>query len=111
MTLKTVDLTNFLQGSSDEQSARAFLRATQEDGFAYIRGYQSIVPQDLVDQVFQCSKRFFELPVERKEKLRFTSCAANRGWLAVGREQASLSKDVDQINSERQSQPGQMFSE
>ena len=48
------------------------------------------------------NERFFDLPLAKKNELAYTSSKANRGYLSFGREQASLSKDPDQIGAERE---------
>lgn len=128
MGLNTIDLTAFLEGkispAEEQELARSFVDLSSRWGFFYVRGYESVVPKDLVDKVFQyvralsCSpapvcarfelKRtnlqnasFFDLPQATKDRLAFVSSKANRGYLAQGREQPSLSKDEDQIALER----------
>lgn len=127
MGLNTIDLQPFLEGSisSAEQQALAnsFKELSATWGFFYVKGYESMVPKELVDRVFDyvglllCSgtppeltvafrwrqnARFFSLPQEVKDRLAFTSSKANRGYLAQGREQPSLSKDEAEIARERE---------
>lgn len=40
------------------------------------------------------NERFFDLPLQVKDSLAYTSSKANRGYLSFGREQASLSTQV-----------------
>ncbi|BGP17068.1 hypothetical protein JCM10213_000294 [Rhodosporidiobolus nylandii] len=104
--LNTVDLRSFLSGDStpeqDRATAQAFVDNAAKVGFFYVTGWESVVPKDLVEEVFEYNKRFFDLPLEKKDALAYTSSKANRGYLSFGREQASLSKDPDQIESERE---------
>ncbi|GAA5924356.1 hypothetical protein JCM3775_005667 [Rhodotorula graminis] len=105
-SLNTLDISRFLTGQStptqDRALAAAFVQLAKEVGFFYVEGYESVVPQELVDEVFHHNERFFDLPLEKKNELAYTSSKANRGYLSFGREQASLSKDPDQIGAERE---------
>ncbi|GAA6055794.1 hypothetical protein JCM3770_004804 [Rhodotorula araucariae] len=105
-SLNTLDLSRFLSGAStaaeDRALADSFVKYASEVGFFYCMGYEAIVPQELVDEAFAYNERFFALPVEKKDALAYTSSKANRGYLSFGREQASLSKDPDQIGAERE---------
>ncbi|ORY89691.1 oxidoreductase [Leucosporidium creatinivorum] len=105
MGLNTIDLTAFLEGkispAEEQELARSFVDLSSRWGFFYVRGYESVVPKDLVDKVFQYNASFFDLPQATKDRLAFVSSKANRGYLAQGREQPSLSKDEDQIALER----------
>lgn len=47
------------------------------------------------------NQAFFDLPQATKDSLAYVSSRANRGYLSLGREQASLSTDKDQIAGER----------
>ncbi|GAA5824500.1 hypothetical protein JCM11251_000449 [Rhodosporidiobolus azoricus] len=108
--LNTVDLSKFLAGASLEEQkavAEAFVRNAAEVGFFYVTGWESVVPSELVDEVFEYNKRFFDLPLEKKDALAYTSSKANRGYLSFGREQASLSKDPNQIEAEREANKDQ----
>lgn len=135
-SLNTLDISRFLANQStpseDRQLAASFVQLAKDVGFFYVSGSESLVPQELVDEVFayvrvlsrlcasmgaveharrvpadpfsplRQNERFFNLPLEKKDALAYTSCKANRGYLSFGREQASLSKDPDQIGAERE---------
>ncbi|BGP00319.1 Oxidoreductase, 2OG-Fe(II) oxygenase family [Rhodotorula toruloides ATCC 204091] len=104
--LNTIDLSSNLSGASspeqDRVVAQAFVDAASQVGFAYVTGWESVVPAELVQEVFEYNERFFDLPQEKKDELEYVSSKANRGYLSFGREQASLSKDPNQIESERE---------
>lgn len=110
MCLGTVSLSKYLATGEVVDTANALVAAFERDGFAYVQGYQALVPQELVDRLFEYNERFFELPIDIKQSLAFQSSAENRGWLAFGQEQASLSKDPTDIKAARQSQPGRVAS-
>ncbi|GAA5988212.1 hypothetical protein JCM10908_002114 [Rhodotorula pacifica] len=109
--LNTFDMSAFLAGTAspdeEKQLAQAFVETASTVGFFYVTGWQSLIPQELVDEVFSYNKRFFDLPLEKKDALAYTSSKANRGYLAFGREQASLSKDPNQIEAEREANKDQ----
>ncbi|BGP40926.1 hypothetical protein JCM10450v2_004930 [Rhodotorula kratochvilovae] len=110
-SLNTLDISRFLSGAStpgeDRALADAFVKLAGEVGFFYVTGYEALVPQELVDEVFAYNERFFALPLEKKDALAYTSSKANRGYLSFGREQASLSKNPDQIEAEREAMKDQ----
>ncbi|GAA5932037.1 hypothetical protein JCM1841_003602 [Sporobolomyces salmonicolor] len=97
-SLNTVDLSLYLSGRStpaqDRATAQAFVENVETVGFFYVRGWERVVPKALVESVFEYNKRFFDLPQGIKDSLAYTSSKANRGYLAFGREQASLSTQV-----------------
>ncbi|GAA5906971.1 hypothetical protein JCM6882_000015 [Rhodosporidiobolus microsporus] len=108
--LNTVDLSAFLAGAPVEEQkavAQAFVDNAARVGFFYVTGWESVVPKELVAEVFEFNKRFFDLPLEKKDALAYVSSKANRGYLSFGREQASLSKDPNQIESEREANKDQ----
>ncbi|GAA5929269.1 isopenicillin N synthase family dioxygenase [Sporobolomyces koalae] len=96
--LNTIDIADYLTGDASPDQARHLARKLVHEcervGFFYVKGWESLVPRELVQQVFDYNKRFFDLPLEIKESLAYTSSKANRGYLSFGREQASLSTQV-----------------
>ncbi|GAA6021803.1 hypothetical protein JCM10207_002067 [Rhodosporidiobolus poonsookiae] len=109
--LNTVDLASFLTGEASDSEARSvaqqFVDNAKTVGFFYVTGWESVVSKELVKEVFNYNQRFFDLPLEKKDALAYTSSKANRGYLSFGREQASLSKDPNQIESEREANKDQ----
>jgi isopenicillin N synthase-like dioxygenase len=59
---------------------RAMREASERIGFFYIRNHG--VPQDLIDRVYEVSRRFYSQPLEEKLKVRVNAC--HRGFLKVG---------------------------
>ncbi|GAA5844650.1 hypothetical protein JCM5353_001331 [Sporobolomyces roseus] len=96
--LNTIDISSYLTGTASTTEAKELaLKLVQEServGFFYVKGWESIVSKDLVERVFDYNERFFDLPLEVKNSLAYTSSKANRGYLSFGREQASLSTQV-----------------
>ena len=82
-----VDIAPFLAGPPDRkrQVAAEVGRACEEIGFLIVRGHG--VPRDLVEEMYDVSKRFFDLPVEEKMKARGRD--RSRGYGPVGDEALS----------------------
>lgn len=106
--MRTVNLSRYLQSGNAGGEAKALLEAFEHDGFAYLEGYQALVPQELVNTVLSYNEQFFQLPPEKKAALAFKSSLENRGYLKLGQEQASMSKDSKVIGSEREAHPGKL---
>ncbi|KAF1815737.1 Clavaminate synthase-like protein [Eremomyces bilateralis CBS 781.70] len=82
--LPIIDLTS-------PDSAHDIVAAAREYGFFFVRNTSSSaddLAQGDIDQIFNISKGFFQLPVERKEEVAINSIesGSNRGWLAMERE-------------------------
>ena len=90
MTLSSVpiiDVAPFLAGAPDEKRrvAAEVDRACEELGFLIVRGHA--VPTDLVADMYDVSRRFFELPLPEKMKARGRD--RSRGYGALGEEALS----------------------
>ncbi|KAK8857337.1 thymine dioxygenase [Apiospora arundinis] len=76
-------------------------------GFFYLTNHT--IPQDVVDEAFQWAKRFFNLPVETKEKVAHPSSGAiedHRGWAQEGLGYVTqLVFDADEVQRLRTSIP------
>lgn len=69
----------------------AFRRA----GFAYVRGYESVLPVDLEARLDSESREFFRLPLEEKMKIHMSgSGRAWRGYFPCGEELTSGRPDI-----------------
>ncbi|GAA6060597.1 hypothetical protein JCM10212_004576 [Sporobolomyces blumeae] len=108
--LNTIDLAPYLEGTASsaemQHLARALVDNAARIGFFYVKGWESVVPKALVDSVFAYNERFFDLPLEIKDSLAYTSSKANRGYLSFGREQASLSTQVT-LNGGAEGEPSE----
>jgi isopenicillin N synthase-like dioxygenase len=82
-----IDIAPFLGGSpvGKRQVAAEVGRACEAIGFLIVRGHG--VPRDLVEEMYDVSKRFFDLPVE--EKMRARGRDRSRGYGPVGDEALS----------------------
>lgn len=90
MTIRSVpiiDVAPFLSGGGDgkRRVAAEVGRACEEIGFLIIKGHG--VPRDLVEEMYDVSKRFFSLPLE--EKMRARGRDRSRGYGPVGDEALS----------------------
>ncbi|GJE84569.1 clavaminate synthase-like protein [Phanerochaete sordida] len=72
-------------------------------GFIYLKEHG--VSEATIRNVFAKSGEFFSLPTETKDSLRWEDPRAKRGYVAIGREQASQSSDPDEIAKRRASAP------
>ena len=90
MTLRRVpviDIAPFLAGSPEgkRRVANEVGSACEEIGFLIVKGHG--VPRDLVEEMYDVSKRFFALPLD--EKMRVRGADRSRGYGAVGEEALS----------------------
>src|SRR5437870_12764349 len=104
-----IDIAPFLAGTADgkRQVAAQVGRACEEIGFLTIVGHG--VPADLVQRTYDVSRRFFDLPLEEKLKVRVNSIgvgyvplqteslAASLGQKTPGdlKESLNVGRDVD----------------
>src|SRR5215468_10481160 len=90
MSLRSVpiiDVAPFLAGSPEGRArvATQVGRACEEIGFLIVRGHG--VPRELVEQMYDVSRRFFDLPLEEKMKARGPE--RSRGYGPLGEEPLS----------------------
>jgi len=57
-------------------------KACREIGFFYVSNHR--VPQALIDAQFECARRFFELPDEKKMAIHMKNSAATAGYEPIG---------------------------
>lgn len=79
-SLPVVDLGGLRSADNDARSnvISAIRAACLDKGFFYCVGHG--VSPDLIGKVFECSKRFFALPMEEKLQLSMSRSKANRGY-------------------------------
>lgn len=99
MTAAAVDSSNlfiplinfslFHKGSPSERQevAKQILYGFQTAGFLYLKNHG--VPFDLLSKTYAASAEFFKRPQEQKDALGWTTPAANRGYVAHGREKVT----------------------
>ena len=88
-----IDIAPFLAGSPGDKRAvaREIDRACTDIGFFTIVGHG--VPGDLVSRMLEVTKAFFDLPLEDKLRVRQPVPEQSRGYLGVGMENLSYSRD------------------
>ncbi len=69
-------------GGSSSEAAEAIHRACRETGFFYVSNHG--VDQSLIDRQFDFAKKFFDLPIEEKEKLNLKKNPAAVGYAPIG---------------------------
>ena len=81
MEIPLIDLSPLWDSSSEglKRVAPSFTSAFQEIGFAYIVNHR--VPQAVIDDVFVQHRRFHQLPLEEKNKIRLNQW--HRGYLPL----------------------------
>src|SRR5258705_3389550 len=90
MTIRSVpiiDVAPFLSGSLEDKRrvAGEVGRACEEMGFLIVKGHG--MPRELIDQMYDVSKRFFELPLD--EKMQTHGRERSRGYGPLGEEALS----------------------
>ena len=93
--IPSVDLGDFL--SEDPKRKQKFIKeigeAYEEIGFVALRGHflDEILVKDLYNEI----KKFFELPVEVKQKYEIQGIGGQRGYVSFGKESAKGKKEGD----------------
>lgn len=84
--IPVIDFKPFVIGDvgKQQQVAQELYNACHELGFVYIKNHG--VSQALIEQVFLQSKRFFDLSLEVKHQLAWSSEFSNRGYIGIERE-------------------------
>jgi len=95
VTIPIIDLTAFTNGNATSRQAvvKEIYQACHEIGFMYLQN--SGIPKDLIKQVFNYSKSFFNLPLEVKQKQAWNDEFNNIGYVAIERERLDPNKPGD----------------
>jgi isopenicillin N synthase-like dioxygenase len=90
-----VDLTPWFEGGRDDREdvARQIDEACASSGFLGITGHG--IPQQVIDDMFETTTAFFELPVEEKMRFHLDDVEANRGYAPLGSEALSYSLGIE----------------
>ena len=84
MEIPVLDLSRFLHG--DEADRRRAARETdaicRDIGFLAVTGHE--VPETAYNNIYDCSKAFFHLPVEAKSAVRQPTTDVIRGYIGMG---------------------------
>ena len=93
--LPIIDLSLF--NNSDRTTKQSIVKQTyqacHEIGFIYIANHG--INTNLIKQVFDYSKYFFDLPLEVKQKIAWTDAFNNQGYIAMEREQLNPDNTED----------------
>ncbi|KAI0375814.1 Clavaminate synthase-like protein [Pilatotrama ljubarskyi] len=101
-----IDFNKYRNASSTaekEQTAQDIVRGFTDVGFIYLNNHG--IPQETVQQAFQKSAEFFQLPIEKKSELAWRDPRANRGFVQIGRERVTQSADAEEIKRLREKAP------
>jgi isopenicillin N synthase-like dioxygenase len=81
-----IDFGQFLSNdpAAKHSTAKAVLEGFQSTGFVYLKNHG--ISPSTISTVFANSAKFFDRPQDQKDALAWYSAAANRGYVAQGRE-------------------------
>ncbi|BAY75610.1 2OG-Fe(II) oxygenase [Nostoc linckia NIES-25] len=95
VTIPIIDLTAFINGNATTRQAvvKEIYQACNEIGFMYLQN--SGISKDLILQVFNYSKSFFNLPLKVKQRQAWSDEFNNTGYVAIERERLDPNKPGD----------------
>ena len=95
MSIPSVDLASFTQGSEEERNAfvSELGKAYEEVGFVAVKNHG--IPEQLIDELYQYVKEFFSLPAPFKKNYEKPELAGQRGYTSFGKEHAKGSDAPD----------------
>lgn len=93
--IPVIDFEPFISGDVVAQQAvsRQIYQACHEIGFMYLKNLG--ISPSLIEQVFDQTKQFFNLPLEVKNQAAWVSAFSNRGYVGVERERLDQDKPGD----------------
>lgn len=93
--IPSVDLKDFLSG--DSKRKQKFVdeigKAYEEIGFVALKGH--FLDDTLVDELYNEIKKFFDQPIENKQKYEIPGIGGQRGYVSFGKESAKGKKEGD----------------
>ncbi len=93
--IPSVNLEDFLSG--DEERKQKFINeignAYENIGFVALKGH--FLGEQLVDDLYDEIKKFFELPLDTKQKYEIPGIGGQRGYVSFGKESAKGKKEGD----------------
>ncbi|KAJ3552709.1 hypothetical protein NM688_g4012 [Phlebia brevispora] len=103
--ISVIDFGAFLNGSQKQAVADAMLTSFKDSGFVYLINHG--LPQDRIDSMFEWSKAFFALPMEKKMLSPHPSSGTHhRGYSAPGVEKVTQHVyDADELAKHRAKAP------
>lgn len=93
--IPVIDLAPLLHGDAEARKATALRigKACRDIGFFYVRNHG--ISDEQVARTFAEAKRFFDLPVERKQAIAIEHSPCHRGYFALGGENLDPAKQQD----------------
>ncbi len=93
--IPTVDLQNFIHGSHEEkaQFVQDIGNAYSDIGFVALKGH--FLSPELQENLYTQIKKFFDLPLEVKEKYEISGEGGQRGYTSFGKEHAKDKPEGD----------------
>ncbi|GAA5822175.1 hypothetical protein JCM11251_004881 [Rhodosporidiobolus azoricus] len=102
-----IDFSGWLTGSEEEkkETAQQLLTAAKEVGFLCLSNIDAAAPKSQVAEAFSKTQKFFDLPVEVKDRLEWESPESNRGYVRQGRERVTQATSAEEIAKLREQAP------
>ncbi|KAL9618047.1 MAG: hypothetical protein Q9160_007176 [Pyrenula sp. 1 TL-2023] len=96
LEIPIIPFSPFLHGTPSQRlsTAHSILHAFRTSGFLYLSDHP--IPASTISTVFSHSAAFFSRPQSQKDALAWLTPQSNRGYVAFGREQLSLTSDNDE---------------
>lgn len=93
--IPSVDLKDFISDDPSRKShfVQSIGQAYEEIGFVALKGH--FLDDELVDNLYQQIKAFFDLPVDVKQKYEIPGIGGQRGYVSFGKESAKGKKEGD----------------
>jgi isopenicillin N synthase-like dioxygenase len=92
--IPVIDFSRFISDDITRlQVVEEIYQACSEVGFMYLENFG--ISHDLIEQVFERSQYFFNLPLEVKQKLAWSDEFSNQGYVGIERERLNLSNPGD----------------
>ena len=84
--IPVVDFAQFLSNNAPQrqQAVEEIFQACRDVGFLYLSNHG--IPTSAIEQIFEQSRTFFELPLNQKQQLAWSSEHSNSGYIGVERE-------------------------
>ncbi|PSN18768.1 isopenicillin N synthase family oxygenase, partial [filamentous cyanobacterium CCP5] len=94
-SIPLIDFAPFLSNdqASQQRLAAEIFRACHEVGFIYLTNHG--IPQPSIERAFEQSRRFFNLPLAKKQEIAWSSEASNRGYVGIERERLDENQPGD----------------
>lgn len=94
-SIPSVDLRDFVSKNPEQKQnfVNAIGKAYEDIGFVALKGH--FLNEDLVEKLYAEIKKFFDLPLEVKQKYEIPEIAGQRGYVSFGKESAKGKKEGD----------------